>query len=108
MSNYFHAGPKGLTELKTARELIDGGELTIEDYATAWESKWGDMILDPWSLMAHPAIDEICLTSDLDEAKQIAESIDGCMYIVEVEDSMIVTNNEGYPSVRESVACTAL
>lgn len=104
----FHAGPKGLTELKTARELIDSGELTIDAYAEAWEAKWGDRILDPWSLMGHPAMDEICFTTDKDEAAQIASMIDGCVYVVEVDNSKVVINNEGYPSIKESVGCTAV
>jgi hypothetical protein len=99
---YYHAGPKGLTELKTARELIDDDDepLTVEGYAEAWEAKWGDAILDPMELMAHPAVDEICLTADRAEAEELAKQIGGCAYLVDVGANEVTTNNEGYPTVR--------
>jgi hypothetical protein len=102
-TTYYHAGPAGLTSLQTARTLIDEGIITIEDYAQAWESKWGDTILDPWSLMAHPAIDEICFFDNRADAEQLASTINGEVYAVSLDQDEVVINNEGVPSIRRAV-----
>lgn len=90
----YHAGPKGLTELKT------DGELTPEAYAEAWTAKWGDAVANPWSLMGHPATDEICFFESADDAADLADRIGGQVYRCEVTAPH--RNNEGVWAVSDS------
>jgi hypothetical protein len=101
----YHAGPKGLTELLPLRSLIEDGLVSIEDAQAAWMRKWGDWI-EVDALLAHPTMDEISLTSDLSEARWIADAIDGSVYSVEVAEIHRV-NEEGYPTVLGPVICEA-
>lgn len=103
MSNYYHAGPKGLSELRTLRDLIDSGVVTIEQAQEGWLNKWNDWIEES-SLLAHPTMDEISLTSDLDEATHIASLQDGQVYILEGPEILRI-NEEGYPVCGGPVAC---
>jgi len=106
MSNFYHAGPKGLTEIRTLRDLIDSGDVTIEQAQEAWLEKWGDWIQSPY-LLTHPTMDEISLTTDLEEAAHIANLQNGQVYLVEGVE-IIRTNEEGYPVCRGPVACKAI
>jgi hypothetical protein len=90
----YHAGPKNLTEIKTLRQLIEEGSVSIEQAQESWVAKWGDWIEED-VLLAHPTMDEISLTTDLAEAQSIAKAINGTVY--EVEAEIHRTNEEGYP-----------
>jgi hypothetical protein len=92
--SYYHAGPKGLSEILPLRSLIDNGTVSIEEAQEAWLRKWKDWIEEE-VLLAHPTMDEISLTQDLDEATEIAERIGGHVYVVDAE--ILRINEEGYP-----------
>ena len=91
---YYHAGPKGLVEIKTLRELIDSGTVSIEQAQRSWKAKWGDFV-EADVMLAHPTMDEISLTTKLSEAQEIAERIGGHVYTVDAE--ILRINEEGYP-----------
>ena len=91
----YHAGPNGLTELLSLRELIDSGVTTIEAAQLAWKRKWGDYIEDY-------EMDEISFTTDKAEAEEIAKSINGTVYEIDAEPYRI--NEEGYPVLRGPVS----
>ena len=102
---YYHAGPKGLTELKTLRQVIESGILSVEDAQELWLKKWNDWIEED-ALLVHPTMDEVSLTESLDEAREIADLIDGQVYTVETEITRI--NEEGYPVCAGPVECNAI
>jgi hypothetical protein len=101
-TTYYHAGPKGLTEIRTLGDLINSEVISIEQAQENWLAKWGDWIEED-ALLAHPTMEEISLTANLAEASAIAEIIDGCVYIVRAEISRI--NEEGYPVCQGPVGC---
>lgn len=103
---YYHAGPKGITTLRTLRDLINDGTVSIEAAQEMWMKKWGDWINED-NLLTHPTMDEISLTTDLEEAKYIASCQDGVVYVV--DDPVIVRiNEEGYPVCDGPIDCAVL
>lgn len=108
MATYYHAGPRGLTALYPLGELIEDGTITTDEACERWYDKWGDRV--EWDqIVGHPTMDEVSLTTDLNEARQIAATIDGAVYEVHVADDEIARiNEEGYPTVRRALHITEI
>ncbi|MBC8064923.1 MAG: hypothetical protein H7Y17_08845 [Chlorobia bacterium] len=100
---YYHAGPPGLTELRTIRDLLDSGDATREDIQDRWMKMW-DHQIDLDEIYDQPLANEISLTTTLSEAKMIAEMFDGQVYLV-IDPQITGENEEGYPVCQGPVAC---
>lgn len=105
-TTYYHAGPKGLTELRPAKDLINDGDLSLKDFMAMWTAKWGEDISED-SAIDYLSYDGsgISFTTEMEEAQSIAKSIGGTVY--SFADIEVETGSEGYPIVYGTVECRA-